>query len=117
MSTNVELGIGQTLSIAGLLDERTSQEISKLPGIGDVPILGALFRSRTFKTTQTELVFLVTPYLAAPNNDTPELPTDRAQFANDAEAIFLGHMQKLYGVGDPNGPAGQYQGSVGFALD
>lgn len=116
VTTNVELGVGQTLSIAGLLDERTSQEIRRLPGIGDVPILGALFRSREFSKTQTELVFLVTPYLAQPINGQPELPTDRTAFANDAEAIFLGHVESIYGVG-PAGTRGSYDGSVGFLLD
>jgi pilus assembly protein CpaC len=116
VSTNVELAVGQTLSIAGLLDERTSQEISKMPGIGDVPILGALFRSRAYTKTQTELVFLVTPYLAQATNNVPVLPTDRTEFANDAEAIFLGNIESIYGVG-PSGTRGSYNGSVGFLLD
>jgi pilus assembly protein CpaC len=116
VSTNVELGVGQTLSIAGLLDERTSQEISKLPGIGDIPILGTLFRSRAYSTLQTELVFLVTPYMAQPADGRPELPTDRTPFANDAEAIFLGNVESIYGVG-PAGTRGSYDGSVGFLLD
>jgi pilus assembly protein CpaC len=116
VATSVELGVGQTLSIAGLLDERTSQEISKLPGVGDIPILGALFRSRAYTSLQTELVFLVTPYLAQPANSQPQLPTDRTAFANDAEAIFLGHVESIYGVG-PAGTRGSYDGSVGFLLD
>ena len=116
VSTNVELGVGQTLSIAGLLDERSSQEISRMPGIGDIPILGALFRSRDFTTLKTELVFLVTPYLAKPATGQPELPTDRTPFANDAEAIFLGNVESIYGVG-PAGTRGSYDGSVGFLLD
>lgn len=116
VATSVELGVGQTLSIAGLLDERTSQEISRLPGVGDLPILGALFRSRDFSTLKTELVFLVTPYLAKPADGQPELPTDRTPFANDAEAIFLGNVESIYGVG-PAGTRGSYDGSVGFLLD
>ena len=66
--------------------------------------------------SQSELVILVTPYLATPTNKKPELPTDRMQFANDAEAIFLGHIETMYGVG-PAGTRGSYDGSVGFLLD
>ena len=114
--TTVELPPRQTLAIGGLIQDKLKQEINSIPGIGNIPILGALFRSRDFIHDQTELVILVTPYMSSPG-PMPGLPTDDAVPAGDAEAIFLGHMQKLYGVGDPNGPAGQYQGSVGFALD
>jgi pilus assembly protein CpaC len=114
--TQVELPPGTTLSIAGLFEDKLRQQINQLPGLGNIPILGALFRSRDFLRQQTELVILVTPYLVGPGPEPP-LPTDAIVPAGDAEANFLGHMQKLYGVGDPNGPAGQYKGSVGFALE
>jgi pilus assembly protein CpaC len=113
--TTVELGAGQTLAIAGLMQDSVRQQINKLPGLGDVPILGALFRSRDFIHSQTELVILVTPYLAQPGV-RPELPTDSMVVAGDAEAIFLGRMEKMYGVG-PSGMRGSYNGSVGFVLD
>jgi pilus assembly protein CpaC len=116
VSTNVELGVGQTLSIAGLLDERIRHQINRLPGLGDIPILGALFRSREFVSSKTELVFLVTPYIAQPVNGKVELPTDNVALANDAEAIFLGHIETVYGVG-PAGTRGSYDGNVGFLLD
>jgi len=116
ISTSVELGVGQTLSIAGLLDDRVRQEISRMPGLGDMPILGALFRSREYVRSQTELVFLVTPYLAQPIDGRAALPTDRNQLAGDAEAIFLGHIESVYGVG-PAGTRGGYDGNVGFLLD
>lgn len=116
VSTNVELGVGQTLSIAGLLDDRTRQEVKRLPGLGDIPILGALFRSREYISARTELVFLVTPYLARPANEAPQLPTDTVALTNDAEAIFLGHIETMYGVG-PGGTRGSYDGTVGFMLD
>ena len=92
------------------------QQINKLPGLGDIPILGALFRSRDFIHSQTELVILVTPYLAQPNHGQPALPTDDMVIASDAEAIFLGRMETMYGVG-PGGMRGSYNGSVGFVLD
>ena len=113
--TSVELAAGQTLAIAGLLQDSVRQQINKLPGLGDIPILGALFRSRDFIHSQTELVILVTPRLAFAG-EPPELPTDGMVVAGDAEAIFLGHMEKMYGVG-PHGMRGSYDGSVGFVLD
>ena len=116
VSSTVELGAGQTLSIGGLLSERSRQAIKRLPGLGDIPILGALFRSRDYTKDRTELVFLVTPYYARAKNEMPELPTDRVELAGDAEAIFLGHIEKTYGVG-PDGMRGSYDGSVGFLLD
>jgi pilus assembly protein CpaC len=114
--TSVEIGTGQTLAIGGLIEEKTRTQIHRLPGLGDIPILGTLFRSRDFIRSQSELVILVTPYLAQPTDKKPELPTDRMQFANDAEAIFLGHIETMYGVG-PAGTRGSYDGSVGFLLD
>jgi pilus assembly protein CpaC len=114
--TSVELGPGQTLAIGGLLQENVRQQINKLPGLGDIPILGALFRSRDFIRSETELVILVTPMLAFPSNEQPLLPTDNMVIAGDAEAIFLGHMEAIYGVG-PEGTRGSYTGSVGFVLD
>jgi len=114
--TTVELPVGSTLSIAGLYEDQERQLINSLPGIGNIPILGALFRSRDFIHQQTELVILVTPYLASAGA-APTLPTDGVVAAGDAEANFLGHMQKLYGVGDPSNTTGQYHGSVGFALE
>jgi pilus assembly protein CpaC len=113
--TTVELPAGTTLSIAGLFQEKVRQQISGIPGLGDIPILGALFRSRNFQRNETELVVLVTPYLAYAG-PRPELPTERSVVASDAEAIFLGHMEKIYGVG-PGGMRGSYDGSIGFVLD
>ena len=116
VSTTVELGVGQTLSIGGMLSERSHQQIDRLPGLGDIPILGALFRSRDYTSDRTELVFLVTPYYARAQEKMPELPTDNMQLAGDAEATFLGHIETIYGVG-PGGMRGSYDGSVGFLLD
>lgn len=113
--TSVELHAGQTLAIAGLMQDTVRQQINKLPGLGDIPILGALFRSRDFIHSQTELVILVTPYIAYPG-EKPLLPTDKSVIASDAEAIFLGHMEKSYGVGH-DGMRGSFDGSVGFVLD
>lgn len=114
-STSVQLQSGSTLAIAGLIEDKVRQQFNELPGISKLPILGALFRSRDFIHSQTELLILVTPVLARAGGPI-QLPTDKMVFAGDAEAIFLGHMEKLYGVGGPVG-GNQYQGSVGFILD
>lgn len=114
-TTTVELPTGATLAIGGLLQDRLRQQINRMPLLGDIPILGTLFRSRDFIHSRTELVILVTPYLAHPGTP-PELPTDRYVAAGDAEAIFLGRMEAIYGVG-PDGMRGSYDGSVGFVLD
>jgi len=75
--TTVELGSGQSFMIAGLLSNNATNTIDKAPGLGDVPILGNLFRSTTYRKGETELVIVVTPYLVKPidGNDI-KLPTD-----------------------------------------
>jgi pilus assembly protein CpaC len=117
-NTSVELPSGTTLAIGGLLEEKTKQQINQFPWLGDIPILGALFRSRDFQTEQTELVILVTPYLVSPSpaNSIP-VPTDRSAMASDAESIFLGRMENMYGVGQTGEMRGSFSGSVGFVLD
>ncbi len=114
-STSVQMRSGETLAIAGLIEDKVRQQFNSLPGIGNIPILGALFRSRDFIRSQTELLILVTPVLVTPGVGPARLPTDNLNFSGDAEAIFLGNMQRLYGVGQ--GGTGQLNGSVGFILD
>jgi pilus assembly protein CpaC len=114
-TTSVEMKQGQTLAIAGMLQDSIRQQVNQLPGLGNIPILGALFRSRDFIHSQTELVILVTPYYAEAGYDDSK-PTDNMQVAGDAEAIFLGHLEAMYGVGN-DGMRGTYNGSVGFVLD
>jgi pilus assembly protein CpaC len=76
-STVIELGDGQTFAIAGLLKDTTLDRMSKYPGLGDIPVLGNLFRSRGFQNNETELVILVTPHLVKPlDPDNQALPTD-----------------------------------------
>ncbi len=75
--TSVELQAGQTLVIGGLLQDNVRQQISRMPGLGDIPILGTLFRSRDYIHSQTELIVLVTPTLAFPEDSRPTLPPDR----------------------------------------
>lgn len=88
--TTVELGSGQSFAIAGLLQHDHSNDVSKFPGLGDVPILGALFRSSEFRNEQTELVIIVTPYIVrgAPAKDLMT-PVDGMKAPNDAERLLL----------------------------
>jgi pilus assembly protein CpaC len=118
VKTAVELPPGSTLAIGGLLQERQTRSNSQIPGLGDIPILGALFRSTEYLSQQTELVILVTPYLVSPSpvNSIP-VPTDNVTIANDAEAFFLGAIEKQYGVGATGEFRAGFSGSVGFVLD
>lgn len=88
--TTVELGSGQSFMIAGLLSNQASSSVDKYPGIGDVPVVGALFRSNGWKRNQTELVIVVTPYLVQPVSESEiALPTDGYNTPNDLERILL----------------------------
>lgn len=86
--TSVELGSGQSMMIGGLLSNKASNSIQKMPGAGDLPVLGALFKSTSFVKGETELVIVVTPYLVKPVNDGDiKLPTDGMQTANDIQQV------------------------------
>jgi pilus assembly protein CpaC len=88
--TTVELGSGQAFMIAGLLNNETSNGINKVPGIGNLPILGSLFKSRQFQRNETELVIVVTPYLVKPMNASDvRLPTDGFRNANVGQGLLL----------------------------
>ena len=87
--TTVELGSGQSFMIAGLMSNNAQQSIDKAPGLGDVPILGNLFRSRSFRKGETELVIVVTPYLVKPVDDRDiRLPTDGYRAATELESLL-----------------------------
>ncbi|MFK8067846.1 MAG: type II and III secretion system protein family protein [Gammaproteobacteria bacterium] len=93
MST-VELGNGQTMGIAGLISDNVRESVDKFPGLGDVPLLGALFRSQEFRSGQTELVIFVTPHLAKPISPSRVvLPTDSFVPANDTDFFIRGRME------------------------
>jgi pilus assembly protein CpaC len=91
--TTIELGSGQSFMIAGLMSNGAQNSIQKAPGIGDIPILGSLFRSTNFQRGDTELVIVVTPYLVNPvNANDIKYPTDGYQNPNDIQRL-LGHME------------------------
>ena len=93
-STTVELADGQSFAIAGLLDERIRDKISKFPLLGDVPVLGALFRSRAFQKNETELIIIVTPHLVKPLDLAKQtLPTDFYIEPDDTDFYILGLME------------------------
>lgn len=88
--TTVELGSGQAFMIAGLLNNGTSNVIDKVPGLGDLPILGSLFKSRKFQRDETELVIVVTPYLVKPMNARDvRLPTDGFRSATPLQGLLF----------------------------
>jgi pilus assembly protein CpaC len=90
--TTVELGSGQSFMIAGLLSNNSQNTIQKLPGAGDLPILGSLFRSTSYRKGETELVIVVTPYLVNPvDGNQIALPTDGFSAPDDLQRI-LGNM-------------------------
>lgn len=88
--TTVELGSGQSFMIGGLLQNKHFNQIDKAPGVGDVPILGSLFRSTRFRRSETELVIIVTPYLVKPSSAPLPLPTDGYKAASDVDRVLLG---------------------------
>jgi pilus assembly protein CpaC len=91
VETTVELGSGQSFMIGGLLSNSNNNLTQKAPGAGDVPILGALFRSNSFRRNETELMVIVTPYLVKPvSANEIALPTDGYKSATDVERVFLG---------------------------
>jgi pilus assembly protein CpaC len=88
--TTVELGSGQSFMIAGLLSNSANTSVDKYPGLGDVPVLGALFKSNGWKRNETELVIVVTPYLVKPVSESEiKLPTDGYNTPSDLERILL----------------------------
>ncbi|MGF1702945.1 type II and III secretion system protein family protein, partial [Photobacterium makurazakiensis] len=85
-----------TIGIAGLLNESVTDVVDKLPGLGDLPVIGQLFRSQSFRKGETELVILVTPRLAKPiRKQDVTLPTDSFVEPNDWEFYLLGRMSEL----------------------
>ena len=87
--TTVELGSGQSFMIAGLLRNANTNDINKAPFLGDLPIIGALFRSTKFRRSETELVIIVTPYLVRPTSGQLATPIDGYRAPTDGQRVFL----------------------------
>lgn len=94
VSTTIELADGQSFAIAGLLRDSVRSNVSKFPLLGEIPILGALFRSTSYQRNETELIVIVTPHLAKPLDMARQtLPTDSYRDPSDAEFYLLGLLQ------------------------
>jgi pilus assembly protein CpaC len=115
-NTVVELADGQSFAIAGLLRDTTRDAMSKYPLLGDIPILGALFRSREFQRNETELVIIATPRLVKPLDPTKQpLPTDFYFEPNDTEFYVLGLMEGQNGAREAR-IRGDLDGEFGHAM-
>jgi len=100
--TTVEMGSGESMVIGGLLQNSHNNQILKVPGAGDIPILGALFRSNAFQRNETELMIVITPYLVKPvNANQIVLPTDGYQAPNDLQRIIGGQLSGIGGGDRP----------------
>ncbi len=104
--TTVELPSGGTLAIGGLIQQQTKQNLNSLPGVKDLPVLGALFRSRDFQNNETELVVTVTAYLVNPVAPAQIAgPDDGYAVPNDLETVLLGRLNAVSGKGPQPKPA------------
>ena len=119
--TTVELPSGGAMMTAGLIQQVNKAAISGLPGLINLPILGALFRSRDYQRQETELMIMVTPYIAKPMEPQPgdAGPTTTSSTRTDGQAMLLGQINRLYGRSRRRrGPLGRaYRGRVGFIAE
>jgi len=119
-STTVELGSGQSFAIAGLLNHTSQQDITKVPWLGDIPVLGTLFKSDAYQRNETELVIIVTPYFVEPVSTQLRTPLTARVPPTDADRLLY---QRFNHPTPPNRIAvgreqQQYAGpSAGFKLD
>jgi pilus assembly protein CpaC len=113
--TTIELPSGGSFAVAGLMQHTTRQQLDGFPGLKDMPILGALFRSRDFQNNETELVVMVTAYLVSPTTEAKLVsPTDGFLPPTDPETILLGRLNETYPRGKP--PVSEAQGLTGFIV-
>jgi pilus assembly protein CpaC len=116
--TTLEIPSGGSMAMAGLIQQQTKQAVSGMPGLTQLPVLGALFRSRDFVNNQTELMVLVTPYIvrAVAQKDLSR-PDDGFAPASDPQADLIGNINRIYGVPGRVEPAQNYRGNYGFITD
>ncbi len=123
LETTVELADGQSLALAGLLQNDVSASSSVIPVLGDLPIIGPLFRSTSFSRDETELVVMVTPRLQAPLNpdQVPLLPGEHWRYPTEAEQFFFKDLGgpavepgKARADTKSAGPAPEFHGTYGF---
>ena len=119
-SSTVELPSGGSLMIAGLLREDLRQNIDQLPGLGSVPVLGALFRSRDYISGETELVIVLEAYIVSPTSPGRlQTPADGLVIANDAQTLLFGQLNQQYGRAGTNTatPDSGWAGPVGYVIE
>lgn len=116
--TTLELPSGGTLAMAGLLSEDTRQSVEGLPVMKDLPILGALFRSNDYRRRETELVILVTPYIATHSTSQAlSKPTDGYMPSSDLRELFFGHINRIYGGQGEPGDWRRFFGDYGYIVE
>ncbi len=116
--TTLEIPSGGTIAMAGLIQEQTKQAINGLPGLDQLPVLGALFRSQDFINNQTELMVLVTPYVVrAVAQKELSRPDDGFAPASDSQSTLLGRINRIYGLAARVDPVDGIQGNFGFIID
>ena len=118
--TTVEIPSGGALAMAGMIHEQTKQQINGMPGLMNLPVLGALFKSRDYVNRQTELMIMVTPYIvrSVAQKDLSK-PDDGFADASDPATSLMGRLNRIYGVPTRSGNTQQqtYRGNFGFILD
>lgn len=124
--TTIELGSGESFAIAGLIQNNSDTDVTRYPGLGDLPILGPLFRSNSFTRNETELVVIVTPYISEPVADPTALrtPLDGLAPANDIDRILRARVAArtvatVSGAGSTPAPADtpRLAGDAGFDIE
>jgi pilus assembly protein CpaC len=117
-TTTVELRDGQSFAIAGLLQAHNSRNISQLPWIGSVPVLGTLFRSTAYQKDETDLVIIVTPTLVRPAAPGARLatPFDNTVPSNDVDLFLMGQMEQRKKYTEWVTSGGDIQGPYGYML-
>ncbi len=119
VSTVVELADGQSFALAGLLSEKITEDVAKVPLLGEIPILGALFRSSSFKKNETELVVIVTPHLVKPLDMSKQtLPTDKYSDPGDLGFYLMGQMSGKPKENKSSVPVSKkgFDGEVGYIV-
>jgi pilus assembly protein CpaC len=116
--TTLEIPSGGSMAMAGLIQEQTKQAVNGLPGVDQLPILGALFRSQDFVNNQTELMVLVTPYIVrAVTQKELSRPDDGFAPASDSQSTLLAQINRIYGIAGRIEPVGSYRDNFGFITD
>ncbi len=116
--TTIELPSGGAMATAGLLTQMSGQAVNGLPGLLDVPVLGALFRSRDYQRQETELLVIVTPYIVKPISQQQVMrPDDNFQDASDPQAWLLGRVNRIYATRNNPELTRNYKGRIGFIHD